>query len=799
MRVVQQRKTTMSNMEQALWQALCQLESLQSAQLENQHQLAEAERRTADLEATQEEARKQAAAVRQSAVEAQAKSAEQVRKLQADEKQLQEHIKEVEGKVGNLESELSELRNKLKAEKEQAQEARRTLVREQAARAHKAAVCKLTTDFAEARAAAVEQQVLSSKLAKQLGESSAQVLSLSRDLTSAQEAHSSAVQALQVEVTQLKEQVCQSKEVATATKAQMRQLEVELGQTASSLVTTTENLAAAKTTHLQAVQALEGEVSQLKEQASRSEASSAATKVQIRQLEGKLGHASSSLVTVTEDLATAKTTHSQSIQVMNAEIAALTDRNARLEEAVQQLSQQQQAVCNNPHVDNQAGEARTSSGGQMKTECVDLIAAHYTKGDKVARDTSQAQPQAVRVVPNATDSTHICSESTNKKPYADKHQVCDAELKAARASSGVDSVACVADLASPVGMTPTPKSCNLMAKDTAARALAPAGAVDDAAPASAQAHPAGMEAVTTAATDLNPPSPKAPPALGQSKSKEKKSKSKAKKAASSGTGSRVDGTEGTAAMALPPAGTLNDEAQASDLAPPAASSPNTTAAIEPTPAPQETCEAEDAAARALAPAGAVGGAAPASDLAHPAGMEPITTAANEPSHTSGKEVQHTWKLKMREQRTALEAAEKALGGAEKSSAPGRYGKAPLPFSPPCPSAPHAPKVAPHLAPQPPPPGRRRRGQATRAPLNCAGSGPSAPRPRPGVPPPPPPPRPRDAFTSHPLPEHGPATAPPGVPLRGPAGCMGVAPVALPPYMLPQQAGMWGMPHPAYRT
>lgn len=39
-----------------------------------------------------------------------------------------------------------------------------------------------------------------------------------------------------------------------------------------------------------------------------------------------------------------------------------------------------------------------------------------------------------------------------------------------------------------------------------------------------------------------------------------------------------------------------------------------------------------------------------------------------------QEVQHTWKLKMREQRTALEAAEKALGGAEKSSAPGRYGK-----------------------------------------------------------------------------------------------------------------------------
>ena len=41
-------------------------------------------------------------------------------------------------------------------------------------------------------------------------------------------------------------------------------------------------------------------------------------------------------------------------------------------------------------------------------------------------------------------------------------QVCGAELKAARASGGVDSVARVADLASPVGMIPTPKSGNLM-------------------------------------------------------------------------------------------------------------------------------------------------------------------------------------------------------------------------------------------------------------------------------------------------------------------------------------------------
>ena len=52
-------------------------------QLQTQRQLAQAERHTEDLEATQEEARKQAAAVQQSAIEAQAKSAEQVAIIQA--------------------------------------------------------------------------------------------------------------------------------------------------------------------------------------------------------------------------------------------------------------------------------------------------------------------------------------------------------------------------------------------------------------------------------------------------------------------------------------------------------------------------------------------------------------------------------------------------------------------------------------------------------------------------------------------------------------------------------------------
>ena len=39
-----------------------------------------------------------------------------------------------------------------------------------------------------------------------------------------------------------------------------------------------------------------------------------------------------------------------------------------------------------------------------------------------------------------------------------------------------------------------------------------------------------------------------------------------------------------------------------------------------------------------------------------------------------QEVQDSWKLKTREQRSAIEAAEKALRGIEKSTAPGRNAK-----------------------------------------------------------------------------------------------------------------------------
>ncbi|KAL3141076.1 hypothetical protein ABBQ38_003432 [Trebouxia sp. C0009 RCD-2024] len=169
-----------------------------------------------------------------------------------------------------------------------------------------------------------------------------------------------------------------------------------------------------------------------------------------------------------------------------------------------------------------------------------------------------------------------------------------------------------------------------------------------------------------------------------------------------------------------------------------------------------------------------------------------------------KEVQDTWKLKTREQRSALEAAEKALIGIEKSSAPSRNAKALAPSSPPHPTSPHAPKIAPHLAPPPP---RRRQGQATTAQLNYAFSGSSAPPrsegpptpppPCPEGPPPPLPPRPRGAFNPQHL--HGSATVPPRFPPMGSAGRMGFTPVALPPHMLLQQAGMWGTPHPAYRT
>lgn len=57
----------------------------------------------------------------------------QARKLQTDVKRLQALIQEADGKAASLESDLSELRNKVKSEKEQAEEARHTLVMEQQA------------------------------------------------------------------------------------------------------------------------------------------------------------------------------------------------------------------------------------------------------------------------------------------------------------------------------------------------------------------------------------------------------------------------------------------------------------------------------------------------------------------------------------------------------------------------------------------------------------------------------------------------------------------------------------------
>ena len=62
------------------------------------------------------------------------------------------------------------------------------------------------------------------------------------------------MQALQDEVTQLKDQVGQREKSAAATEVQMRQLEQSLGQASSSLVVLTDNLAAAKTTDLEVLQ-----------------------------------------------------------------------------------------------------------------------------------------------------------------------------------------------------------------------------------------------------------------------------------------------------------------------------------------------------------------------------------------------------------------------------------------------------------------------------------------------------------------------------------------------------------------
>ncbi|KAL3141080.1 hypothetical protein ABBQ38_003436 [Trebouxia sp. C0009 RCD-2024] len=133
------------------------------------------------------------------------------------------------------------------------------------------------------------------------------------------------------------------------------------------------------------------------------------------------------------------------------------------------------------------------------------------------------------------------------------------------------------------------------------------------------------------------------------------------------------------------------------------------------------------------------------------------------------EVQDTWKLKTHEQRSALEAAEKALIVIETSTAPSRNAKALAPSSPPHPTSPHAPKVAPHLA-RPPP--RRRQGQATTAQLNYAFSGSSAPPPRPEGPPPPPPPRPEGPPPPPPprseVPPPPPPPRPRGLRLHAPA-------------------------------
>lgn len=62
--------------------------------------------------------------------------------------------------------------------------------------AHKAAVAKLSSDVAQARSTVMMQQAVLCSLEKQLKESSATVLTLNQDLTSAQDAHNSAMQVL---------------------------------------------------------------------------------------------------------------------------------------------------------------------------------------------------------------------------------------------------------------------------------------------------------------------------------------------------------------------------------------------------------------------------------------------------------------------------------------------------------------------------------------------------------------------------------------------------------------------------
>ena len=55
---------------------------------------------------------------------------------------------------------------------------------------------QLTSDVAEARSAVIAQQVVTSNLENQLGESSAKVSTLTQDLISAQESYQSTVQVL---------------------------------------------------------------------------------------------------------------------------------------------------------------------------------------------------------------------------------------------------------------------------------------------------------------------------------------------------------------------------------------------------------------------------------------------------------------------------------------------------------------------------------------------------------------------------------------------------------------------------
>ena len=52
----------------------------------------------------------------------------------------------------------------------------------------------------------------------------------------------------------------------------------------------------------------------------RREESAAASRVQVGQLEGRLGHVSGSLATVEKDLATAKTCHAEAIQVRHLRV-----------------------------------------------------------------------------------------------------------------------------------------------------------------------------------------------------------------------------------------------------------------------------------------------------------------------------------------------------------------------------------------------------------------------------------------------------------------------------------------------